>query len=501
MVDRERAVVPKQSVAPDTPARLFRARCEEWAELPALRWKERGIWCTASWGRYYAHARAVALALINLGLHRGDVVAILSENRPEWAYVEFGALAIGCTVAAFHPYATATEIARTLAKNSARILFVENVVQLDKVHGIDEVGIVLFDGRRLHDDDRSWVTVFADLVADTVSDAQAAAFDRAIDEGSTDDPALFVDADGHTGVTSGTISNRDLMAQIHALSVAADLPPQIRNLAFFSFSHIGARIAALHLQLMRSTIVHFPERPDTVLNDIVEVQPHLLYAPARFWEKLYARVELTMRAAIRPARMLYRQACRGGTLSAWLVYPRLRASLGMSRLRLGVSDGILAPGLVHWLGLLGVTPVDAKSWFGAGNGGAGSAIPDCPIEAMLRVSPLIADALLFGSDAVRTCAILIDRDGATAIAQDRQIAFSDISELIAAPAFLELIRAEIDRVNGDMSETARIAAFRVLADIAVGEERATTLALRINRRLFVRHYASLIEEMSKEVNQ
>ena len=79
----------------DTPAKLFRARAQAWGARPALRHKHKGIWHSVTWAEYYERARAVGLALADAGLSRGDVVTVLAENRPEWAYVDLGAQCMG----------------------------------------------------------------------------------------------------------------------------------------------------------------------------------------------------------------------------------------------------------------------------------------------------------------------------------------------------------------------------------------------------------------------
>jgi len=61
----------------DTPAKIFRARAREWAERPALRHKRRGLWQSMTWADYYAAARACGLALADLGVARGEVIAVL----------------------------------------------------------------------------------------------------------------------------------------------------------------------------------------------------------------------------------------------------------------------------------------------------------------------------------------------------------------------------------------------------------------------------------------
>ena len=66
-----------------------------WGAEPALRWKARGIWHSATWAEYLSAARALGLALADLGVARGEVVTLLAENRPEWLYADMGAQGMG----------------------------------------------------------------------------------------------------------------------------------------------------------------------------------------------------------------------------------------------------------------------------------------------------------------------------------------------------------------------------------------------------------------------
>src|SRR6185369_11838025 len=121
----------------------------------ALRWKRLGIWESVSWREYAERARAVGCALLAAGCRRGDRVAVLSDNRPEWCYVEFGAQGVG--VAAVGVYATSSprQAEHVLADSAARILFVQGDEQLDKALAvIDRLPalekVVYFDARGLH---------------------------------------------------------------------------------------------------------------------------------------------------------------------------------------------------------------------------------------------------------------------------------------------------------------------------------------------------------------
>ncbi len=116
----------------DTPQKLWRLRCRQWATQAALRHKKKGIWHAVTWAGYHEQARAVGLALTDLGLQAGQSVAILAENRPEWLYADMGAQAMGLIGVGLYPTASAEQVAFILQDSRARVLIVENQEQLDK---------------------------------------------------------------------------------------------------------------------------------------------------------------------------------------------------------------------------------------------------------------------------------------------------------------------------------------------------------------------------------
>jgi len=81
-----------------------------------------------------------------------------------------------------------------------------------------------------------------------------------------------------------------------------------RALSFLPLCHIAERMASSFNPLAVGLVVHFPENAGTVFNDLREVAPHVLFAPPRFWEKMYSQVDLFMRDAVAPARWMYNHA-------------------------------------------------------------------------------------------------------------------------------------------------------------------------------------------------
>jgi long-chain acyl-CoA synthetase len=300
----------------DTPARVFRQCCQTWAEQPALRHKKLGLWQTTSWETYFANARAAGLALAAMGLKRGDGVCVLAENRPEWLYVDMGAQCMGMVGNGAYPTSSAAQLQHILQDAGSRVLFVENQEQLDKALAIREHCPQL---QRIVVMEREGLRGFADPKVDFFDHFMAAGhalapnqentFNASIDATQAEDLAFLVYTSGTTGEPKGAmISNRNVVFQLSLASTYLDLEPGDKSLSFLPLCHIAERMSSVYCPLATGLIVHFPENAGTVFNDLREVAPHMLFAPPRFWEKMYSQIDLFMRDAIAPARWAYRSA-------------------------------------------------------------------------------------------------------------------------------------------------------------------------------------------------
>lgn len=367
----------------DTPARVFRARCKEWAHRGALSRKRRGLWETVTWADYYAHVRAIGLALSALGVQRGEVVCVLAENRPEWLYVDLGAQCMGMVGNGIYPTSSTEQVFHVLDDARARVVFVENQEQLEKALAVRArcpalLRIVVMDREGLRDLQDDSVLFFDDFLAagHALAASQAPAFEEAIDATRPADTAFLVYTSGTTGAPKGAMmSNRNVVFQMGQAPQYLAAQPGDRSLSFLPLCHIAERMASVFNPLAVGLTVHFPESAGTVFNDLREVAPTVLFAPPRFWEKMYSQIDLFMRDAIAPARWAYQRAMAdsarrvaaqlsgqplprlglGGKALQRIVFHNLRVFLGLQNVKSALTGAAPVPAdLIRWYLGLGV---------------------------------------------------------------------------------------------------------------------------------------------------
>ena len=373
----------------DTPQKLFRARCAELAGLPALRHKKKGIWSSTTWARYYDNVRAVGLALDELALKRGDAIAVLSENRPEWLYADLGAQCMGILSTGIYPTSSPEQARYVINNAGARVLFVENQEQYDKVNAVRQdcptlQRIVIIDLRGLRGLDDPMATDFESFVARgrELAKTKADKFEQAINAGRPDDVAFLVYTSGTTGAPKGAmIANRNLTFQISSVQQYLDLKPGDRSLSFLPLCHIAEHMGSVYNPLALGQIVHFPENAGTVFNDVREVAPHVLFGPPRFWEKMHSQVTLYMQDAIPMARRIYADVLaegaalanarlQGTPVTGWratryrilqkLVLSNLRSFLGLQNLKTAMTGAApVPPDLLRWYMAVGIDLLEA----------------------------------------------------------------------------------------------------------------------------------------------
>jgi len=354
----------------------------------ALRWKRLGIWESVSWNDYAERARAVGCALLAAGCRRGDRVAVLSDNRPEWCYVEFGAQGVG--VAAVGVYATSSprQVEYVLADCGARVLFVQGDEQLDKALAVIErlpalEKVVYFDARGLHNFAHAKVQSFADFCAagQVFHEQHPQRWDAEVTAARPEDVALVIYTSGSSGEPKGVmLTHRNLIFQMAAMERLCPGMEGDDQLSFLPMSHIVERYFTAYRPLDHGAVVNIGEGLPMLPDNLREVAPRVIMAVPRVWEKLYSAVTLAMADATPLAQWGYRAAlavgyrvadCRTAKqpvpaslafkhFFARVVLRRVLTMTGLRRARVLVSGAApIAPELMRWYRALGLSMVEA----------------------------------------------------------------------------------------------------------------------------------------------
>jgi long-chain acyl-CoA synthetase len=120
-------------MSPSTLPALFYEAIRRWNKPAQLRVKRDGAWLAISSAECQRAVEELALGLRGLGLGAGDALALLSENRPEWAYVDFATLCLGARDVPIYTTLTPDQIRYILSDSGARIAVVSSALQAAKL--------------------------------------------------------------------------------------------------------------------------------------------------------------------------------------------------------------------------------------------------------------------------------------------------------------------------------------------------------------------------------
>jgi long-chain acyl-CoA synthetase len=331
--------------------------------------KRDGKWIPLSSREFYRRVAAVAHALESWGLIRGDRVAILSENRPEWAIADFATMLMGAATVPIYATLTPEQTVYLLRDSGARFIFVSNRTQLQKILAIKDQcaveKIVLMDAA-----DEAGVVPMESLLQGAPEGRDQALDDRALAIGP-DEVATVMYTSGTTGRPKGAMLTQGNLASnlVHSLDLYDFKKGQV-SISFLPLSHVTARHVDYAMFWHGVTIAYCPVI-EQLLATLAEVKPHFFVAVPRVYEKIQSNVQSKAPTA-GMKRRLYQWALRVGQehkdkvlagkrpaslrwlLADRLVFSKIKGALG-GRVEIYISGGApLNQDLIDWYAGLGI---------------------------------------------------------------------------------------------------------------------------------------------------
>jgi long-chain acyl-CoA synthetase len=285
---------PRNS-SPGTLNKLFFDALEKHRKPNTLQVKRGGAYQSISSTELADRVRQVALGLRELGIKRGDRVAILSENRPEWATVDYAALTAGLTDVPIYPTLPADQIPHILNDSGAVAIFTSTEEQAAKIAQVRgqcsslKYVIGFADTKRPGEDLTLEDVRKKGQAADNPQ--RAAEYKKDALAVKPDDLATLIYTSGTTGLPKGVMLTHDnIYSNVMAASTAVPFGGNDTALSFLPLSHIFERMAGHYLMLHTGTSIAYAESIDTVPINMQEIKPTLVLSVPRLYEKMYARV-------------------------------------------------------------------------------------------------------------------------------------------------------------------------------------------------------------------
>jgi len=279
---------------PRTLTELFFGAMDRAAARPAvLRYKRRDAWEGISGAAVLERVQDVSLGLCELGIGPGDRVAILSENRPEWAFADYACLALRAADVPIYPTLPPKQIEYILRDSGTAAVFVSSKMQLDKILEIkgrlpDLRHVIVFDDLAATEG----TIPFVDLAirGRQVRSRRPNWRDQAL-EVAPEDLATIIYTSGTTGDPKGVmLTHGNITSNVVSSVTLLEISETDECLSFLPLSHIFERMVGHYTMLHRGVTISYATTTDTVAAEMGEIKPTIMAAVPRLYEKIYARV-------------------------------------------------------------------------------------------------------------------------------------------------------------------------------------------------------------------
>jgi len=323
---------------------------------------ETGQYVDVSSAEALQRVRALRYGLKSLGVKKGDHVAILSENRLEWALSDLAVLCAGAISVPIYPTLLAESIEYILNDCKPTAMFVSTEEQAAKIHEIrgrvpSLRDVICYDSIALPD-----MMTFAQLtrVGRNLVEENPPAPAEDCEKISKDSPCSIIYTSGTTGDPKGVVlSHWNFVSNVLEIMQMFPIMPTDKVLSFLPLSHVLERMAGYYTMLHAGAGIAYAERMDTVPVDIGDVKPTIIISVPRLYEKIYGKATGTAMSGSPIKKNIFFWARNLGikcaemeiagqrpgpwlsfqkTLADKLVFTKLRAKLG-GRIRFMVSGG------------------------------------------------------------------------------------------------------------------------------------------------------------------
>jgi len=321
---------------------------------------------TITWDQVHEDTHALAAYMVKHGIEAGDRVAILSENRYEWAVVDLALQLIGAINVSLYTSLPSSQCEYILKNSEAEMFFVSTGIQLKKAREVfdnceDLNRVIAFDEPNISSYlDDAYVSLFEDVMNEGVKELPKTEdeIDRRSKAIEPEDLATLIYTSGTTGKPKGAmLTHRNIVSNIKAAHQRIDIMETDRCLSFLPLCHSFERTAGYYAMMAGGAEIYYAESVDTVAKNMTEAHPTIIMSVPRLFEKIYNLVSKNVEEGSAVKQKIFNWAQKVGRkyadgerglvsmkkkLADKLVFDKLKERTG-GRIRFFVSGGAALP--------------------------------------------------------------------------------------------------------------------------------------------------------------
>ncbi len=366
---------------------LLIRNAREFPKRPALREKRYGVWTPTTWKQLAEEVAKFARGLKILGLGKNEAVAVVGDNKPEWIIAELGTIASGGVITGMYPDCLAEEVLYLISYADARIIVLSDQEQVDKILKVwpkisgAVKAVIVWDSRGMshYYAAHSFLKRFEEVLEMGAEEGKnhPDSLQQAAGDVPPGTPAMMLTTSGTTALPKlAILSHESLLYAGESYGKVVSMEPEDQLLSLAPLPWIGEQLYAVVRWLLSGACYNFPEEPETLRRDLIELQPSYFGGTPSRWEDLVSVIQAAMDNADPLKKNLYGWAVRaalkrtedelaGKDPGLWTkflfgllnfsVLRALRNRVGLGRVKMAVTGGgALSPEVFKYFKSLGI---------------------------------------------------------------------------------------------------------------------------------------------------
>ncbi len=366
---------------------LLIRNAREFPKRPALREKRYGVWTPTTWKQLAEEVAKFARGLKILGLGKNEAVAVVGDNKPEWIIAELGTIASGGVITGMYPDCLAEEVLYLISYADARIVVLSDQEQVDKILKVwpkisgAVKAVIVWDSRGMshYYAAHSFLKRFEEVLEMGAEEGKnhPDSLQQAAGDVPPGTPAMMLTTSGTTALPKlAILSHESLLYAGESYGKVVSMEPEDQLLSLAPLPWIGEQLYAVVRWLLSGACYNFPEEPETLRRDLIELQPSYFGGTPSRWEDLVSVIQAAMDNADPLKKNLYGWAVRaalkrtedelaGKDPGLWAkflfgllnfsVLRALRNRVGLGRVKMAVTGGgALSPEVFKYFKSLGI---------------------------------------------------------------------------------------------------------------------------------------------------